>query len=90
MDAFKIVNQFLLEDKKKKPRKKPVFYYYRLKGQEKEYLLQWKALLEKERKEHDPHKKLVLHIMAMQKKNKLDQIRIQMRVKKNVKNLKSF
>lgn len=90
MNPYLLVDSLLLEDKKKRKRKKPIFYYTRLGFQEKEYLQKWKDLLQREREEHDPKKKMEIHLMVLRTKNRLDQIRIQRKIKKNVKQLKSF
>lgn len=85
-----IFEQILLEKEKRKRRKQPVFYYYRLRKREKDLQKKYKDAQAAEKKEKDPKKRLARKIHVMAYKNRLDQNRIQQRIKKNIKNLKSF
>ena len=84
-----IFEKILLEERRKR-RKKPVFYYYRLRKREKELMKMYKDAIDAEKKEKDPKKRVEKRIKVQAYKNRIDQNRIQQRIKKTIKHLETF
>lgn len=84
------ISRILQEKQFRKKRKKPIFYYMRLRDLEKKYRLKLEELKKKQKDVVGSDDQLEFKLRLLRTKNRLDQIRIQMRIKRDVKDLKSF